>query len=313
MRVLMWHVHGSYMTNLLAGGHEVLIPVLPDRGPDGRGRARTWDWPANAVEVTPGEAAGAEVDAVVLQRPVELEGLARRWLGGREPGRDLPAIYLEHDAPRDQAATSRHPAADRPDLLLVHVTHFNALMWDSGCTPTRVVEHGVVDPGPLYTGELPRAIVVCNELRRRGRVVGFDLLPRLGEAIPLDVAGIGAGEIGGLEDLRQSELHAEMARRRVYLHPVRWTSLGLTLIEAMHIGMPVAALATTEVAEAVPRDAGIVTNDLDRLTEGLRELVADARGARAAGEAARAAALERFSLARFLRDWDAVLEEAVSA
>ena len=38
-----------------------------------------------------------------------------------------------------------------------------------------------------------------------------------------------------------------MARRRLYLHPVRWTSLGLSLLEAMHLGMPVVALATTEV------------------------------------------------------------------
>jgi glycosyltransferase involved in cell wall biosynthesis len=41
-----------------------------------------------------------------------------------------------------------------------------------------------------------------------------------------------------------------MARRRVYLHPVRWTSLGLSLIEAMHLGMPVAGLAAREHALA---------------------------------------------------------------
>ena len=45
----------------------------------------------------------------------------------------------------------RHPVADRDDLLLVHVTHFNALFWDAGATPTRVIEHGIVDPGARYT------------------------------------------------------------------------------------------------------------------------------------------------------------------
>ena len=50
-----------------------------------------------------------------------------------------------------------------------------------------------------------------------------------------------------------------MARRRVYLHPIRWTSLGLSLLEAMHLGMPVVALATTEVPEAVPPEAGVVS------------------------------------------------------
>ena len=52
LRVLTWHVHGSYLTSLVQGQHDYLLPVLPDRGPDGRGRARTWDWPATAVEVT---------------------------------------------------------------------------------------------------------------------------------------------------------------------------------------------------------------------------------------------------------------------
>ncbi len=66
---------------------------------------------------------------------------------------------------------------DRDDLVIAHVTHWNALMWDCGTTRTTVVEHGVVDPGPLYTGELERFGVVINEPVRAGRVVGTDLLP----------------------------------------------------------------------------------------------------------------------------------------
>ena len=95
MRVLLWHVHGSWTTAFVQGRHEYLIPVTPDRGPDGLGRARTYDWPASAVEVTREEVASAEVDVVVLQRPHELEGLAAQWLGGRRPGRDLPAVYAD--------------------------------------------------------------------------------------------------------------------------------------------------------------------------------------------------------------------------
>ena len=52
MRVLIWHVHGSWTTAFVQCGHEYLIPVTPDRGPDGRGRAETWDCPSAAVEVT---------------------------------------------------------------------------------------------------------------------------------------------------------------------------------------------------------------------------------------------------------------------
>ena len=283
MRVMLWHVHGSWTTAFVQGRHEYLIPVTPDRGADGLGRARTWSWPASAVEVTREEAAEAEVDVVVLQRPHELHGLAQEWLGGRRPGRDVPAVYLEHNAPQGRINELRHVAADRDELVVVHVTHFNDLFWDCGSTPTRVIEHGIVDPGERYSGEIPAAAVVVNEAGRRGRVTGTDLLGRLGAAVPLDLFGMQSGRLAGtpgvrsVADLDQQQLHDEMARRRLYLHPVRWTSLGLSLLEAMHLGMPVVALATTEVVEAVPPEGagqhiGIVGHHTGRRVDGRRHL-----------------------------------------
>jgi glycosyltransferase involved in cell wall biosynthesis len=315
MRVLLWHVHGSWTTAFVQGRHEYLIPVTADRGPDGLGRARTWSWPASAVEITREEAADAEVDVVVLQRPHELEGLAAQWLGGRRPGREVAAVYLEHNAPQGRINELRHLAADRPELVVVHVTHFNDLFWDCGSTPTRVIEHGIVDPGDRYSGEIPAAAMVVNEPARRGRVTGTDLLERLGAAVPVDLFGMqtqhlaGAPGVRSVADLAQDRLHAEMARRRLYLHPVRWTSLGLSLLEAMHLGMPVVALATTEVVEAVPPEAGVVSTRVEVLADAARRLVADPEQARLMGKAARAAATARYGLDRFLADWDALLDE----
>jgi hypothetical protein len=311
MNVFLWHVHGSWTTAFVQGSHRYFVPVIPDRGPDGRGRAQTWDWPASVIEVTPEQGRAVDIDVLILQRPIELEKLAEQWLG-RRPGRDLPTIYLEHTAPEGAINGMRHPAADRPDLTLVHVTHFNDLFWDAGSTPTRVIEHGIVDPGYRYTGELPRAVAVINEARRRGRVTGTDLLPELGRNVPIDLFGMDAAALGGCEDLPQAQLHGEIARRRVYLHPVRWTSLGLSLIEAMQLGMPVVALDTTEIREAVPAEAGVVSNRRSVLRDGLRCLTSEVDRARAIGLAARRVALERYGLPRFLRDWDALLTEVAA-
>ena len=307
MRILLWHVHGSWTTAFVHGRHEYVVPVLPDRGRDGLGIATTYAWPGSVTELGREALREEDFDVVVLQRPHELEHLAEAWLG-RRPGRDLPGVYVEHNAPQGRVAEMRHPAADRPDLTLVHVTHFNALFWDAGGTPTRVVEHGIVDPGPRYTGELPRAAVVINEARRRGRVTGTDLLPRFAEAAPIDLFGMDAPALGGIE-LPQEALHGEMARRRVYLHPIRWTSLGLSLLEAMHLAMPVVALGTTEVHEAVPPEAGVVSTKLDVLAAALRRLVADPDEARQRGLAAREAVLARHGLGRFLAEWDELLED----
>jgi Glycosyl transferases group 1 len=308
MRILLWHVHGAWTTAFVHGRHEYVVPALPDRGPDGVGLARTYAWPDGVTEVPPEQLRDEAFDVVLLQRPHELGGLAEDWLG-RRPGRDIPAVYVEHNAPQGRIADMRHPAADRPELLVVHVTHFNALFWDTGFTRMRVIEHGIVDPGHRFTGELPRAAVVINEARRRGRVTGTDLLDRFSQAAPIDLFGMDAASLGGIEDLPQRDLHDEMARRRVYLHPVRWTSLGLSLLEAMHLGMPVVALGTTEAHEAVPREAGAVSTRIDVLTAAVRQLIDDPGEAAARGSVARAAALERYRLERFLADWDDVLEE----
>jgi hypothetical protein len=314
VRILLWHVHGAWTTAFVHGEHEYVVPVLPDRGPDGIGIARTYTWPGDRVtELPPVALRDEHFDAVVLQRPHELDHLAEEWLG-RRPGRDIPAVYVEHNAPQGRIAEMRHPAADRDDLLLVHVTHFNSLFWDAGSTPTRVIEHGIVDPGHRYSGELPRGAVVINEARRRARVTGTDLLERFATAAPIDVFGIDAASVGGahargIEDLAQDELHDEMARRRVYLHPIRWTSLGLSLLEAMHLGMPVVALGTTEVHEAVPPAAGVVSTKVDVLADAMRRMVEDPGEAAERGRAARTVALERYGLERFLADWDDVLQE----
>jgi hypothetical protein len=308
LRVLLWHVHGSWTDAFVRGPHHYLLPTLPEGGPWGGGRSGR-DWPTTE-EIAPERLADTEVDVVVLQRTEEIE-LAERWLG-RRPGRDLPAVFVEHNTPKGDVPSTVHPLADRDDVLVAHVTHFNAWMWDTGRAPTAIIEHGVVEPIARYSGELARAGVVTNEPVRRGRVTGTDLLPRFTEVAPVDVFGMGLDGLRGvtlLGDLRHDRLHPELARRRAYLHLPRWTSLGLSLIEAMQIGMPVVCLAATEAVEAVPADAGVLSTRLDVLVAGLRELMAEPELARQMGKQAREYALRRFGLARYLADWNRLLTE----
>jgi hypothetical protein len=317
MRILMWHVHGSWTTAFVQGHHRYLLPVTPGRDSNGLGRARTWEWPQSAVEVPFEELRNLDFDLILLQRPKELQ-LAELWTG-RRPGRDVPAIYVEHNTPGEGVPYSRHALADQTTIPIVHVTHFNQLFWDSGAAPTDVVEHGVVDPGHLYTGELARAAVVVNDPVRRGRAVGTDLLPTLSRATGLDVFGIKVSPLRDslridpqrlctYDDLPQSALHCELARRRLYLHLSRWTSLGLSLLEAMHLGMPIVALATTEAVSAVPTEAGVISTSVDELASATRRFVNDPDEAHAVGACARRVALSRYGLGRFLGDWDIRLE-----
>lgn len=311
--ILVWHVHGSWLQSLVAGPHRYLVPVNVAKDTAGRGLLGR-DWP-RAVETPLERLQDADIDLVVLQRPEEIDSV-ERW-AGRRPGSDIPAVFVEHNAPRPLAVDSVHPLAGRSDIPVVHVTDFNRLMWDSGAAPTRVIDHGIADPGMLFTGEVAAAATMINEPLRRWRTVGADLLPELGTHTPIDVWGIGTADLTerawpGIRpqgDVTGSRLHREVARRRVYLHTPRWTSLGLSLIEAMFLGMPVVAVATTMAPLVVPAEAGVVSADVKQLASALERFVSDLPAAGAAGKAARDFAMAHFSLDRFLDDWDRLIDE----
>lgn len=318
MRILIWHVHGGWMDSFVRGPHEYLLPTTPERGGWGLGRGGR-DWPDSALEATPEVLRERPPDVVVLQRPEEVAEATR--LLGTVPGSDLPAVYVEHNAPRPHAATSVHPMADQRDIPIVHVTHFNETFWDNGIASTTVIEHGIVDPGPRYSGELDALAAVINEPVRRGRVTGTDLLSRFTDIAPVHVFGMRAeslaeelGDAGVVPsgDLPTQQLHSELARRRAYLHPARWTSLGLSLLEAMFLGMPVLAIASTEAVRAIPRGTGVTSTDPDDLRAAAAELIAEPGRARALGTAGREHVLHAYSLETFLERWNTVLDDVAA-
>jgi glycosyltransferase involved in cell wall biosynthesis len=105
--------------------------------------------------------------------------------------------------------------------------------------------------------------------------------------------------------LGYDRLHAFASRYRFFFNPIRYTSLGLAVCEAMMIGMPIIGLATTEMVSVVENGvSGYVSTDVSRLVAHMRHLLADPAEARRLGNGARRTARERFAIERFARDWD---------
>jgi glycosyltransferase involved in cell wall biosynthesis len=182
-------------------------------------------------------------------------------------------------------------------------------MWDSGRTATRVIDHGIAIPPDVgYTGELRRGIVVVNDLAMRGRRLGADLFLHAAKRIPLDLVGMSAERLGGIGEIPRSRLPEFEARYRFFFNPIRYTSLGLAIVEAMMVGLPIIGLATTELVTVIRNgENGFIDTDVDALVDCMKELLADAALARRLGEAARASALERFGIDRFVADWQDAL------
>jgi hypothetical protein len=304
LNILIWHVHGSYLNTLGAMDHNWYLPLMPGRY---GGRGAAFAGHRGMREVPAEQVRDLDLDLVIYQTPGNYSEDRFAVLSAEQ--QRLPAIYLEHNTPRPHPTDSRHPVDD-PSTLIVHVTHYNRLMWDNGRTPTLVIEHSVmVDPDTTYLGTEARGITVINGMQKRPRIAGYDLFLQAREQVALTCAGMQTEELGGLGDLSYRELHRRVAEHRLLFSPMRYTSLPLAVIEALTIGMPVVALATTEVATVIENGRhGFISCNLDTLVDHMRRLLADPAEARRLGANGRQLARERFGLERFKNDWNRAFE-----
>ncbi len=114
-----------------------------------------------------------------------------------------------------------------------------------------------------------------------------------------------------LGDVRLTELHARLGSYRALFNPIRYTSLGLAVCEAMALGLPVVGLATTEMATAVRNGVnGYVETCPDRLVGHLRRLLGYRDEAAELSRGAREVARQRFGIDRFVAEWTDVLMTA---
>lgn len=311
LNILTWHTHGSYLYYLTQVPHRFFVVSKPGRPAGYSGRSGHHPWGDNVIDMPIEDIRNQEFDCIIFQDDHQYLHDQFEFLTAEQ--RRLPRIYLEHDTPREHPTDMRHPVDD-PEMLLVHVTHFNALMWNNGRTPVRVIDHGVmVPPGIRYRGLHDRGIVVVNNIAQRGRRLGGDIYTAVREQVPLDLVGMGAESAGGIGEIQHAQLPAFVADYRFFFNPIRYTSLGLAVLEAMMVGIPVVALATTEMATVIENGrSGYVDTNIETLIGHMQELIRDPALARELGEQGRRNAMERFNIQRFVRDWNAVLAEVTA-
>lgn len=310
LRILTWHVHGSYLYYLTQAPHQFYLPVKPGKPEGYGGKLPGFPWGNNVHEIAADQVREQPFDCILFQSRHNY--LQDQYEILSDAQRQLPRLYLEHDPPREHPTDTPH-IVDDPRLLLVHVTGFNQLMWNSNRTPTCVIEHGVMVPERVrYSGELEKGIVVVNGLQQRGRRLGADLFQRTRCSVALDLVGMDAAALGGIGEIPHTQLPEFQSHYRFFFHPVRYTSLGLAVCEAMMLGLPIVGLATTELVTVVQNGvSGYVDTRLERLIDHMQELLADPVQAQRLGQAAREVAQARFGIQRFVQDWNRAFEQAI--
>jgi len=303
LRVLTWHIHGSYLYYLTQTDCIFYLPYKEGSSEEGYGgRTASFPWGDNVINVPSENVKNIQFDCILFQSKKNY--LQDQFEILTEEQRALPKIYLEHDPPREVPTNTKH-ILDDPDILLVHVTHFNELMWNNNRTPTKVIEHGVmVDENVSYSGEIKKGIVVINGIVKRGRRLGLDVFEKVRKQIPLDIVGMGSEEVGGLGEINNRELPSFIAQYRFFFNPIRYTSLGLSVCEAMMTGIPVIGLATTEMPVTIKNNySGFVDTDVDVLIQKMDMLLQDHEKAKELGKGAKETVLQKFNIKRFTEDW----------
>jgi len=133
LRILTWHVHGSYLYYLSQAPHEFFLPVKAGRPEGYGGRSGSFAWGPNVHEVPAEMVRDLAFDCVLYQSrrnydEDRLSLLSDAQLHG-------PQLYLEHDPPTLHPTAQQHPVDD-PEILVIHVTHFNRLMWTPAARPS---------------------------------------------------------------------------------------------------------------------------------------------------------------------------------
>ncbi len=275
LNILIWHVHGSYLYYLTQAPHEFYLPSKSDRKGDYIGKFGHIPWRNNVHDVPVENVKDLNIDCIIFQLPHQY--FYDQYLILSEEQQRLPKIHLEHDPPINYPVYPNH-LVDDPNVLVVHVTPFNQLMWHNGASPTRVIEHGVIIPeGLRYTGELAQGIVVVNHLRQRGSKLGKDIYERVLEEVPYNLVGMAAEEMpGGLGEVLHKNLFEFESHYRFFFNPIRYSSFPLAVCEAMMIGLPVVAIATTELVTAIQNDvSGYIDTRIDVLIQHMKELLKD--------------------------------------
>jgi len=306
LRILTWNVDSAYLRYLAQVDHEFYLPTRSGRPVGYAGLAGRSDWSGNVNEVPAEAVPSLTLDCVLYQAAQQYQSDRFQLLSAQQ--QRLPAIFLEHQPPQAHPTDTQH-VVDDPQMLLVHVTDFNELMWNNGRTPTIVIPHGVSVPADVhYSGQLSRGLCMLDNPAQHSRSQGADVFQQAAGQVFLDLVGRGSEALAGSGEVPPEQWPAHAARYRFLFSPVRYGTPSLAVCEAMMVGLPVVGLATTQLAaEIVNGVSGYLDTDVDRLVTRMQELIDDAQLAQQLSYGVRRRALERFSLGRFVRQWNEAL------
>jgi glycosyltransferase involved in cell wall biosynthesis len=226
----------------------------------------------------------------------------------------LPLVSLEHTLPHSSwsPAQVEQLKGMRGDIN-VFISEFSREAWGWGADEAQVVHHGIdtdrFKPLDAVVTKKSHLLSVVNDWMNRDWCCGFKLWKQVTNGLPTFVVGA----TPGLSEPARSvaELVNRYRESTVFVNTSLISPVPTALLEAMSCGCAVVSTANCMILEIIENGVnGFLSNDPAELAGYCRMLLEDAGLCRKLGQAARKTVVERFSMGKFVENWNRVLEEA---
>lgn len=310
LNILSFPTHEAYQTALAATGHRFFLVQGPG--------IKSWN---KAFRPVPPGTRLLDASLGSGQIPPEFDYdlvLSQNKFGQFEVARQLatqlhlPLVSLEHCLPpptwgEGQLERCRRMRGD----MDVFISEYSRGRWGWPEAEGRVVHHGIDTAlfAPQGRDRLPVALSVVNDWANRDWCCGYELWRKGTQGVQTRVLGDTPGLSRPAGSVR--ELVDAYASALVFVNTSLVSPIPTALLEAMSSGCAVVTTSNCMIGDVVKDGVnGLLADTPAAISTAVKRLFFDRGLAARLGEEARKTVQDRFSLARFTRNWDFLLREA---
>ena len=229
----------------------------------------------------------------------------------------LNHIFLEHtlppkDWPKSYIQQLKQMSAGDHHIF---ISEFSREAWGFKQEEAQVIHHGI--DTDLFSHEMlpcerkPHILGVANDYLNRNWCLNFDLWKEATKGLTVHLVG----NTPGLSKPASSvyELAQFYRSSQVFCNTSLISPVPTALLEAMSSSCCVVTSGTCMIPDIVKHGVnGLIANTPQEMAKCLKAALADAAMRKELGDAARRTILERFSLSRFVSEWDATFREVAN-